>query len=197
MDNRIDFYPVARFDCRPDASLGYVGLVTRVLVGLGSNMGASVDIVERALAELRALSGAGFRASSLWRTSPVDCPPGSGDFVNAVALLVVDSTAPEPLLRDLKAMERRYGRDEAPVRNAPRELDLDLLLFGDEERRSDLLMLPHPRANTRRFVMVPAAEVAPDWIWPGTGRSISEIAESLSTAERLVRISPADEATGT
>ena len=160
-------------------------------------MGASVDIVERALAELRDVSAAGFRASSLWRTSPVDCPPGSGDFVNAVALLVVDSTAPEPLLRDLKAMERRYGRDEAPVRNAPRELDLDLLLFGDEERRSDLLMLPHPRANTRRFVMVPAAEVAPDWIWPGTGRSISEIAESLFTGERLVRISPADEATGT
>ncbi len=151
-------------------------------------MGASVDIVERALAELEALSYAGFRASSLWRTSPVDCPPGSGDFVNAVGLLMVDSRSPEALLKDLKAMERRYGRDAAPIRNSPRELDLDLLLFGDEEWRSDLLTLPHPRANERRFVMMPAAEVAPDWIWPGTQRSISEIAESLVTGERLARI---------
>ena len=154
-------------------------------------MGVSVDAVERALAELEELSDAGFRASSLWRTSPVDCPPGSGDFVNAVALLVVDSTAPEALLKGLKAMERRYGRNSAPIRNAPRELDLDLLLFGDEECRSEELTLPHPRANARRFVMVPAAEVAPDWIWPGTDRSISEIAESLVTDERLHRISPA------
>ena len=96
-------------------------------------MGASVDVVKRALAELEALFRAGFRASSLWRTSPVDCPPGSGDFVNAVALLVVDSMAPERLLKDLKAMERRHGRDATPIRNSPRELDLDLLLFGDEE----------------------------------------------------------------
>jgi 2-amino-4-hydroxy-6-hydroxymethyldihydropteridine diphosphokinase len=92
------------------------------------------------------------------------------------------------LLKDLKAMERRYGRDAAPIRNSPRELDLDLLLFGDDERRSELLTLPHPRADRRRFVMVPAAEVAPGWVWPGTGRSISEIAESLVTGERLARI---------
>lgn len=164
-------------------------MTTRILVGLGSNIGASVDIVERALKELEALSGRGFRASSLWRTSPVDCPPESRDFINAVALLMVDSTDPEALLKDLKAMERRYGRDAAPIRNSPRELDLDLLLFGDEERRSDLLTLPHPRADGRRFVMVPAAEVAPAWIWPGTDRSISEIAESLVTGERLARIS--------
>ena len=155
-------------------------------------MGASADVVERALMELEALSGPGFRTSSLWRTSPVDCPPGSGDFVNAVAVLVVDSTDPEALLKDLKAMERRHGRGAAPIRNAPRELDLDLLLFGDEERRSEPLTLPHPRANGRRFVMVPAAEVAPNWIWPGTGRSISEIAESLETGERLARISRDD-----
>jgi len=155
-------------------------------------MGASVEVVERALIELQALSGPGFRASSLWRTSPVDCPPGSGDFVNAVALLVVDSADPEALLKDLKAMERRHGRGAAPIRNAPRELDLDLLLFGDEERRSDLLTLPHPRASGRRFVMVPAAEVAPDWIWPGTGRTVSEIVESLETGERLARISTDD-----
>ena len=164
-------------------------MAIRVLVGLGSNMGASVDVVKRALAELEALSRAGFRASSLWRTSPVDCPPGSGDFVNAVALLVVDSISPGALLKDLKAMERRYGRDAVPIRNSPRELDLDLLLFGDEECRSDLLTLPHPRANERRFVMMPAAEVAPDWKWPGTDRTILEISGSLATDEQLARIS--------
>ena len=163
-------------------------MATRVLVGLGSNKGASVDVVDQALAGLEALSGPGFRASSLWRTSPVDCPPGSGDFVNAVALLVVDSAGPEGLLKDLKAMESHFGRDAAPVRNAPRELDLDLLLFGDEERRSEELTLPHPRAHARRFVMVPAAEVAPDWVWPGVDRSISDIAGSLVTDERLHRL---------
>lgn len=179
-------------------------MAARVLVGLGSNRGASVDIVERALDELEAMSNAGFRASSLWRTTPVDCPPGSKDFINAVALLVVDSANPEELLRDLKAMERRYGRDRTPVKNAPRELDLDLLLFFNEGvnegadeaaddgayevRESEALTLPHPRAIERRFVMVPAAEVAPQWVWPGTGRTIAQMARSLVTDEQLHRL---------
>ena len=163
-------------------------MAKRVLVGLGSNRGASIDIVRRALDELEAMTGVGFRASSLWRTSPVDCPPGSDDFINAVALLMVNLQTPEELLGDLKAMERRYGRDQTPIKNAPRELDLDLLLFADEIRRSDSLTLPHPRACERRFVMVPAAEVAPDWEWPGTGQTISELAEALVTDERLQRL---------
>lgn len=147
-----------------------------------------MDIVSRALEDLREMSVGEFRVSSLWRTSPVDCPPGSRDFINAVAAFVADAPSPEWLLSRLKALERRYGRTEAPVRNAPRELDLDLLLFGDVVRRTERLTLPHPRALTRGFVMTPAAEVAPDWRWPGEGRTIADLARGLSTDETLTRL---------
>ncbi len=74
--------------------------------------------------------------SSLWRTSPVDCPPDSGDFINAVvAFEPRDGLTPEGLLAALKQLEREFGRAAAPVRNAPRELDLDLLVYGDETPR--------------------------------------------------------------
>ena len=144
--------------------------------------------MERALHELRALSRGAFRASSLWRTSPVDCPPESADFVNAAAAFLSDVPVPETLLAELKAMERRQGRASAPVRNAPRELDLDLLLFGDVVRDTKTLTLPHPRALSRRFVMTPAAEVAPDWHWPGVRGTIAEIARALRTDETLARL---------
>ena len=126
-----------------------------------------------------------FRASSLWRTSPVDCPPGAARFVNAAAAFLSGAPGPEALLSDLKAMERRHGRAETPARNAPRELDLDLLLFGDVACRTARLTLPHPRALGRRFVMTPAAEVAPDWTWPGAAGTIAEIARALVTDETL------------
>ena len=147
-----------------------------------------MDIVSRALEDLREMSVGEFRASSLWRTSPVDCPPGSRDFINAAAAFFADAPSPEWLLSRLKALESRYGRSAAPVRNAPRELDLDLLLFGDVVRRTERLTLPHPRALARGFVMTPAAEAAPEWAWPGTGRTIADIARGLLTDETLRRL---------
>ena len=147
-----------------------------------------MDIVSRALEDLREMSAGGFRASSLWRTSPVDCPPGSADFVNAVAAFLAAAPSPEWLLSRLKALEGRYGRSAASVRNAPRELDLDLLLFGDVARRTERLTLPHPRALTRGFVMAPAAEAAPEWTWPGEGRTIADLARGLRTDETLARL---------
>ena len=167
-------------------------MVSRIMVGLGSNRGASVDIVRCALQDLESMSRSGFRASSLWRTSPVDCPPGSSDFVNAVAVLVIDSETPEKVLRVLKGIERRYGDDRMPIKNSPRELDLDLLLYSEGEVETvceyESLTLPHPRATNRRFVMVPAAEVAPDWIWPGTQRRIADLARDLVTNEKIHRV---------
>ena len=147
-----------------------------------------MDIVSRVLEDLREMSVGEFRASSLWRTSPVDCPPGSADFVNAVAAFHADARSPEWLLSRLKAFEGRYGRSMAPIRNAPRELDLDLLLFGDVVRRTQRLTLPHPRALARGFVMTPAAEAAPEWTWPGTGRTIADLARGLMTDETLTRL---------
>ncbi len=168
------------------------GVMVRVLVGLGSNRGDSVAIVREAMARLERFAAAGVRGSSLWRTSPVDCPPESGDFINAAAAFEPrPGISPESLLDDLKAIEREYGRARSSIRNAPRELDLDLLLFGDEVRSEADFVLPHPRAVNRLFVLAPAAEVLPDAVWPGTGRSVRELLEALSSEERVERLAEA------
>lgn len=160
-----------------------------VLIGLGSNQGDTRAIIEAAIERLRCLAARGFHASSLWRTSPVDCPPGSAEFINAVvALEVPGDCSPESLLRTLKAMEREFGREEVPVRNAPRALDLDLLVFGTERRDHAEFVLPHPRAVDRLFVLAPAAEVAPELVWPGVGRTVQALLEEFTgddVAERL------------
>lgn len=127
--------------------------------------------------------------SHLWQTSPVDCPPGSDDFINAAAAFEPRrGLTPEALLADLKALEREYGRNPAPVRNSPRELDLDLLLYGAETRNTETFTLPHPRAVNRLFVLAPAAEVMPDAIWPGTDRTIRELLAALDTDEVVQRL---------
>ena len=157
-----------------------------VLIGLGSNQGDSIAILKQAAARLRSFAACDFRCSRLFRTSPVDCPPGSNDFLNAaVAFAAREALTPEALLKDLKCLEREFGRTAAPVRNAPRELDLDLLLFGDEVRDSETFTLPHPRAVNRRFVLEPAAEVLPTAVWPGTRRTIAELLEALDSPERV------------
>jgi 2-amino-4-hydroxy-6-hydroxymethyldihydropteridine diphosphokinase len=159
-----------------------------VLIGLGSNLGASAAIVRAAMERLSAHAAGPLLRSSLWRTSPVDCPPGAGGFINAVvAFAARPALRPETLLADLKAIEREYGPRES-VRNAPRALDLDLLLFNDELRDSAAFSLPHPRAVQRRFVLAPAAEVAPELIWPGTGRSIRALLDALVTDEQVIRL---------
>ena len=162
--------------------------VTSVLIGLGSNQGCSTAIVQQAIERLRdfALPGT-YEASRLWRTSPVDCPPDSGDFINAVVGFEPEPEfTPESLLRALKSLEKEFGRGEVYVRNAPRELDLDLLLFGSQRRCTEAFTLPHPRAVDRKFVLAPAAEIAGALIWPETGRSIAELLEELQTDESVV-----------
>jgi 2-amino-4-hydroxy-6-hydroxymethyldihydropteridine diphosphokinase len=162
--------------------------VTLVLVGLGSNQGDSLGIVRRALVALGALACGPVHASSLWCTSPVDCPPGSPDFINAVAAFHVAAGAtPEQLIAALKRLEAEFGRIGA-ARNAPRVLDLDLLVFGDEQRTTAALTLPHPRAARRRFVLAPAAEVAPHLVWPGTSRTVAELLAALDSAEQVVPV---------
>lgn len=161
-----------------------------VLIGLGSNRGDSVAIVTQAMQRLQAFARGPVRRSSLWRTSPVDCPPDSADFVNAaVAFAPAEGVTPESLLAALKALEADYGRRrDSTERNAPRELDLDLLLFDDEIRREADFQLPHPRAVNRLFVLAPAAEVLPDAVWPGTGRSIAVLLATLETDEQVQRL---------
>lgn len=130
-------------------------------VGLGANLGEPVGAVREALAALRQLPGVqALRASGFWRSAPVDA--GGPDFVNAVAQLETTLTAPELLAR-LQAIEQAAGR-ERPFRNAPRTLDLDLLLYGSGRIASATLTVPHPRLRERAFVLRPLAELAPDLV---------------------------------
>ena len=158
-------------------------------VALGSNLGESRALMNRALAELRSFSDQPLLQSSLWQTRPVDCPPGSPAFLNAVAGLVPHANeTPETLLARLQRMERDFGRQPRQVRNEPRPLDLDLLTFRREVRTTATLTLPHPRAHLRRFVVEPLNEIAPDCILPRQTKSVRQLLAELETDEVVSRI---------
>ena len=136
-------------------------------VGLGSNLGDRRAQLASAFAALSALPGTTLVArSSLYESAPFDA--GGADYLNAVARLRT-TLAPLALLRALQAIEAEAGR-ERPYPNAPRTLDLDLLLYGDRAVLSEALQLPHPRLAQRAFVVVPLLELAPDLRWPGGAR---------------------------
>jgi 2-amino-4-hydroxy-6-hydroxymethyldihydropteridine diphosphokinase len=158
-------------------------------VALGSNLGDSRRILEAAFGRLEELSARPIRRSSLWRSAPVDCPPGSSDFVNAAAALVPrPGETPESLLAKLKALEVEFGRRSKTVHNEPRPLDLDLIAFGNEVRSTASLTLPHPRAHTRAFVLAPLAEIASELQLPGQNNPVGRLFRELSPVAGLTRI---------
>ena len=139
----------------------------RCFIALGANLGDPVRTVTAAIAALRTLPDTEFlAASSLYRTAPVGLRH-QPDFINAVVELVAVPPAPT-LLQSLFEIEGRFGRQRS-VRNAPRTLDLDLLLYGDEVSDDPGLTLPHPRLHERAFVLAPLAEIAPQLRIPGRG----------------------------
>lgn len=156
-------------------------------VGAGSNLG---DREANLRAGLAALPGRGLmvrRLSSIWETEPVDSP-GAPWFLNVVARVETD-LAPEEALRALLAVEREAGRRRSP-RNAPRVLDLDLLLLGDRTAVAPGLTLPHPRMWTRRFVLAPLVELAPDATNPATGRTAAEHLAELPPSPVVRKLGP-------
>lgn len=162
---------------------------TMVFVALGSNLGDSRRIILNAMARLQKFSNRPILKSSIWQTSPVDCPPGSPLFVNAVVGLVPhrDET-PESLLKKLQSLEKEFGRQSKKVLNEPRPLDLDLIAFASEVRNTPGLVLPHPRAHLRRFVLQPLNEIAPNLILPGQGKTVAQLLAELSSDEILKRL---------
>ncbi|MBC7617760.1 MAG: 2-amino-4-hydroxy-6-hydroxymethyldihydropteridine diphosphokinase [Candidatus Saccharibacteria bacterium] len=130
-------------------------------IGIGANLGDAQQAVCRAIEDLGLEPGVQLlTTSSLYRTAPID---SSGpDYINAVVAIQTTLCAPDLLMR-LQTLESGAGR-ERPYRNAPRTLDLDLLLFGDARIASANLEIPHPRMWRRAFVVLPLAEVAPDLV---------------------------------
>ena len=158
-------------------------------VALGSNVGDSAAILRRAIAALQELSTQPLQVSSFWQTTPVDCPPGSPPFVNAVvALTPRGGENPESFLKKLLAMEREFGRGPKKVVNEPRRLDLDLIVFGHETRSTPEITLPHPRAHQRRFVLQPLSEIAPNLVLPHQNNTASQLLAKLASREQLVKL---------
>ena len=168
-------------------------------IALGSNLGDSREIILNAMVRLQKVSTAPILKSALWQTSPVACPPDSPKFLNAVVALTprADET-PEALLEKLQTLEKEFGRSTKKILNEPRPLDLDLIAFGNETRpptpkcsvggNSPDLILPHPRAHERRFVLQPLSEIAPDLILPGQTQTVAQLLAGLRDRETCVPI---------
>lgn len=148
-------------------------------IALGSNLRNPAVQVRSGLEELAMLPDTRLaRVSSLYQSAPVgylDQP----DYMNAVAQIET-ALAPRALLDELLGIERRYGRVR-DFPNAPRTLDLDIVLYGDNVVQEPGLTIPHPRMHERAFVLVPLAEIAPDLVVPGRGR-VSELVTRIDTA---------------
>jgi 2-amino-4-hydroxy-6-hydroxymethyldihydropteridine diphosphokinase len=152
--------------------------VTVAYVGLGANMGEPRRQLEQALRELDEVPLTRVTSrSSLYRSAPLGYA-GQPDFVNAVAQLETRLPA-KGLLAELHAIEARHGRERS-FANAPRTLDLDLLLFAGQRISEPDLTVPHPRMHERAFVLLPLVEIAPEAAIPGRGKA-SALLEQLGS----------------
>lgn len=143
---------------------------TRAWIGLGANLGERDAALRQAVRAIAALPGTQMRrVSSLYRSAPVDA--GGPDYLNAVLEIATRLDA-HALLKALQAIENGAGR-ERPYRNAPRTLDLDILLYGEQCITTLALTVPHPRMHERAFVLQPLAELAPERVPPEALRAVA------------------------
>jgi len=160
-------------------------------VALGANLPSTIGDAEAtidwAFAQLKELSSGPILRSSLYRTSPVDSPAGTPDFLNAMAgFLPLPDETPLSLLHKLQALENAAGRTRSGIINEARALDLDLVVFGAVEMHSDELMLPHPRAAERKFVLEPLLEITHDnFLLPGQHESVKTLLGTLPETQQI------------
>ena len=129
-------------------------------IGIGSNLGSPKDNVVEAIERLRKFSDEGLFVSSLLESKPLDCPPGSPDFINAVVGLIPKQNETRlSFLYKLQDVENEMGRQRSDLKNEARIIDLDLLLFKNEENSTKELTLPHPKILKRDFVLEPLQEI--------------------------------------
>ena len=163
------------------------------LIGLGSNLGNSAALLIAAWQSIAQVRETGtLRLSRIFRTQPIGGPVGQPPFCNAVGLIET-ALDPKSLLRELQAVEDSLGRVRQE-RWGPRAIDLDLLTYGQLELRESSLTLPHPRMAFRRFVLEPAAEIAPDFVCPPNGWTIGQLLSHLNRAPRRIALAALDDA---
>jgi 2-amino-4-hydroxy-6-hydroxymethyldihydropteridine diphosphokinase len=159
----------------------------KVGLALGSNLGDRLQHLQQAKAYLLGLSPAQWhRASPLYETEPVGCPPNSPKFFNVV-LEIEFTGAPRTLLKKTQAYEDAHGRDRSLPKNAARTIDVDILYFGEKEVVEKDLVVPHPGAAQRRFVLLPLSTIRPDLIVKGTGKTVRQLLRELPEQEGAVR----------
>ena len=164
-------------------------MVVLVGIALGSNLGdrsAELDAGDRVSPHPRARTAA-CRNRPGSRPSPVNCPPGSPLFLNSVAEIQIDSVVFPPLnlFACLEDFEIERGRSPLRDFNAPRPLDLDIIYYGNEKFHHMGLIIPHPRAHVRRFVLEPLSHLHPDLVLPGQTKTVSELLKDVVEDERL------------
>ena len=174
---------------RSDSQIVTMNPNEMAFVALGSNLGDSRALVCAAMDRLQQFSDFPIHRSSLWESAPVNCPPGSPSFINAaVGFVPRPNETPETLLGKLQPIEREFGRTPKTVLNEARPLDLDLITFRREIRKTSELTLPHPRAHLRRFVLAPLNEIAPRLLLPGTGKTVRALLSHLKSEEFVKKI---------
>jgi 2-amino-4-hydroxy-6-hydroxymethyldihydropteridine diphosphokinase len=147
-------------------------------LGLGSNIGDTRAHLAAAIAALPAHGVNVLACSSLYETQPVGLVLDQADFLNA-CVRIETTLGPEELLEACKAVEREVGRAAGGARHGPRVIDVDLLLLGQLEYRSERLTLPHAETGSRRFVLVPLLELDPDLTLP-SGQRLADTLASLA-----------------
>lgn len=164
-----------------DSLTGEMHPIRRVVVALGSNLGerfAALQGAVDALADTPDFFVTG--VSPVYETDPVDAGDDSPQFLNAV--LLADTTLPAArLMERALAVEDAFDRERSDVRNAPRTLDVDLIVVGDRRADDDFLRLPHPRAHERAFVLAPWHDLEPDAVFPERG-PIADLLAQLDTS---------------
>jgi 2-amino-4-hydroxy-6-hydroxymethyldihydropteridine diphosphokinase len=151
-----------------------------VAIALGSNLGDSLNTVESAIAQLDQTAGIELKArSAIYQTKAVG--PPQPDYLNVCAVLSV-TLSPHELMTTLLKTEASFGRVRRE-RWGARTLDIDLLLFDDLILDTPTLQIPHPRMTERAFVLVPLAEIAPDWCEPISGKTIATLLKSVDCSE--------------
>ena len=145
-----------------------------VAIALGANLGHPSLTLARAVSRLEAEGVTEGRASDLFLTQPVGCLPGTPPFLNGVLVGRWQGSA-LALLQLCQCVETEFGRPRVHSQQEARALDLDLVLFGDEVLNHPQLVVPHPRLAERLFVLAPLAQLAPEWLVPGSGATVEQL----------------------